>query len=325
MPDLSVPGRPPAWHPSARRPAVDWNLTVLAACSFLLHFGAFASLYSDWADEVVDDDLTVSRLVEATREDQPALPVERPEEEALPSPATPGATASPRPAHAGERRSAARGRAPAPPPRDAVADLSAELGRLDTAMLVALRSRGPATDDVLSGSSPPFGDLDVSDRAAHPRPALDLAFGASPRLGSSSTSLADLGNAGRGDGPASAGSARSVEGPARKPAVGVGDPAPTEIPGAGAVIAGLSGVFRRCYQNGLLRENPDMEGAVRVTARVGSNGEVVSVTSSATGSISPGVAACIASKVQGAQFSPPKNGQGAVLVIPVGLKHQAPP
>jgi hypothetical protein len=81
-------------------------------------------------------------------------------------------------------------------------------------------------------------------------------------------------------------------------------------------------MFRRCYQNGLDREDPEMAGSVRVTARIGPNGEVVSTSTAIGGTVSGTVAACIASKVAGAQFSAPKNGQGAVLAIPVGLKKQ---
>ena len=37
---------------------IDWNLTIIAAFSFLLHFGLIGAMYSDWMDPVVNDDLT---------------------------------------------------------------------------------------------------------------------------------------------------------------------------------------------------------------------------------------------------------------------------
>jgi hypothetical protein len=47
---------------------IDWKTTVIGALSFLLHFGALGSLYSDWMDPVVDDDLHASALIQAVRE-----------------------------------------------------------------------------------------------------------------------------------------------------------------------------------------------------------------------------------------------------------------
>jgi hypothetical protein len=37
---------------------IDWNLTIIAAFSFLLHFGFVGAMYSDWMDPVVNDDIT---------------------------------------------------------------------------------------------------------------------------------------------------------------------------------------------------------------------------------------------------------------------------
>src|SRR5579863_9085583 len=41
---------------------IDWNLTIIAAFSFLLHFGLVGAMYSDWMDPVVSDDLSASLL-----------------------------------------------------------------------------------------------------------------------------------------------------------------------------------------------------------------------------------------------------------------------
>ncbi len=37
---------------------IDWSLTVIAAFSFLLHFGLIGAMYSDWMDPVVNEDLS---------------------------------------------------------------------------------------------------------------------------------------------------------------------------------------------------------------------------------------------------------------------------
>src|ERR1700728_5444766 len=41
---------------------IDWNLTIIAAFTFLLHFGLVGAMYSDWMDPVVNDDLTAGLL-----------------------------------------------------------------------------------------------------------------------------------------------------------------------------------------------------------------------------------------------------------------------
>ena len=49
-----------------------------------------------------------------------------------------------------------------------------------------------------------------------------------------------------------------------------------------SVVAGMAAGFRRCYNNGL-KEDPNMKGSVRVTARIGPNGEVLSASASGGG------------------------------------------
>src|SRR5579863_5394927 len=41
---------------------IDWSLTIIAAFSFLVHFGLVGAMYSDWMDPVVSDDLSASLL-----------------------------------------------------------------------------------------------------------------------------------------------------------------------------------------------------------------------------------------------------------------------
>src|ERR1700683_1746556 len=41
---------------------IDWNLTIIAAFSFLLHFGFVGAMYSDWMDPVVNDDITAGLI-----------------------------------------------------------------------------------------------------------------------------------------------------------------------------------------------------------------------------------------------------------------------
>ena len=86
------------------------------------------------------------------------------------------------------------------------------------------------------------------------------------------------------------------------------------VANAAAVVAGMAAGFRRCYNQGL-QEDPNMVGSVRVTAKIGPQGEVLSVSPSSSG-LSEKVVACVAARVAMAVFSPPEGG-GATVVIPV--------
>ncbi|HEY6460411.1 MAG TPA: energy transducer TonB, partial [Polyangiaceae bacterium] len=57
---------------------IDWSLTIIAAFSFLVHFGLVGAMYSDWMDPVVNDDLTAGLLDMVQRTVPP--PVETAEE-----------------------------------------------------------------------------------------------------------------------------------------------------------------------------------------------------------------------------------------------------
>lgn len=89
------------------------------------------------------------------------------------------------------------------------------------------------------------------------------------------------------------------------------------VENAAAVVAGMATGFRRCYQLGL-QEDPNMKGAVRVTARIGPGGEVQSAVPSPAGGLSSTVVACVTAVVAAAHFSPPSGG-GATLVVPVSF------
>jgi eukaryotic-like serine/threonine-protein kinase len=112
--------------------------------------------------------------------------------------------------------------------------------------------------------------------------------------------------------------------------VGLGDPpdigpaipkaitAPTvagNVGNAAEVVASLQPEFRRCYSAGL-KTDAGMQGGVRLTGRVGPRGDVLSVSASPSGSITSGVAACVASVLRGARFSAPAGG-AATIVVPI--------
>ncbi|WP_410961609.1 hypothetical protein, partial [Salmonella sp. SAL4457] len=79
---------------------IDWTTTIIAAFSFLFHFGAVGSIYSDWMDPVVDDELDVAQLLESVKQ-LPPPPVELPPKEDAETPAATAAPAAEAPKAAG--------------------------------------------------------------------------------------------------------------------------------------------------------------------------------------------------------------------------------
>src|SRR6478672_6758345 len=63
---------------------IDWTTTIIAAFSFLFHFGAVGSIYSDWMDPIVDDEVSVNQLLESVKSLPPPPPVETPPEVEVP-------------------------------------------------------------------------------------------------------------------------------------------------------------------------------------------------------------------------------------------------
>jgi hypothetical protein len=90
-----------------------------------------------------------------------------------------------------------------------------------------------------------------------------------------------------------------------------------KIDNAGAVVAGMAAGFRRCYRRGLAN-TPASAGRVQILAKVGPNGEVMSASPNATGSLDVSVVSCVASRVSSAQFARPARTP-ATLTISVTL------
>src|SRR3954463_12922317 len=56
--------------------SIDWNTTIIAALSFLFHFLLLGSIYSDWLDPVVDDEVSVAGVIDSLKSLPPPPPVE---------------------------------------------------------------------------------------------------------------------------------------------------------------------------------------------------------------------------------------------------------
>ncbi|MFO0549157.1 MAG: AgmX/PglI C-terminal domain-containing protein [Polyangiaceae bacterium] len=115
-----------------------------------------------------------------------------------------------------------------------------------------------------------------------------------------------------GEAPASP---RVVRGPAGNTSIDRAAVAGGAVANASSPVAAMAPGFRRCYRDGLL-ENPTMSGSVRITAKIGPNGEVLSASPSRSEGLSDKVISCVAKRVSVAQFAPPEGG-GTTIVIPV--------
>jgi hypothetical protein len=292
---------------------LDRKTTFIAAFSFLIHFGAVGTLYSDFTDPAIDDAIVIGALVDAL----PPIPPLDVED------ADPVATTAADPAPRQTRPTPdARGEHPAsnPGPRapqDPSAALGRELEQLELLTVGALASPGPATSDVLSRSEVPTPALDAA--AASNRGVSGLApltfgqHGGPVRPGKTGNDLVSLGDTRRGA-PTHTGTVDRPRGPVA--ITDVAAPATTgESVDAERVVAGLRGPFRQCYQKGL-DQYPDAEGGIRLTIGVGPNGEPQSVSAAPSGNLPPTVVSCVAGRARLAQFAAPTGGR-AVVVVPV--------
>jgi hypothetical protein len=303
---------------------IDWTTTIIAAFSFLFHFGAVGSIYSDWMDPIIDDEVDVAQLLESVKQLPPPPPVEQPKE-VSDAPASTGAAAA-------EEKKGGSGGSKGPGSGGKMGDARAakianELDQLDMAMIGALNANGSATQGVLNSGDVPTGLLDGAAQSGAGVGSGGIAglnmgggSGGTVRPGTAGGGgLASIGNTGA-SGPATAGSAAKVKGPVGNAQVGGAAVSGGNVANASAVVAGMAAGFRRCYNKGLA-EDPNMKGSVRITAKIGPNGEVLGASPSGGGGLSGSDISCVTARVSSAQFSPPEGG-GATVVIPVTFVSQ---
>jgi hypothetical protein len=303
---------------------IDWSTTIIAAFSFLFHFGAIGSIYSDWMDPVLDDEVNVAQLIESVKQLPPPPPVEQPKEVPDAPATTAAAQVATAPKTGGGGGAGKAGGPGAGKVGDArAAQISSDLDKLELAMLGALNSSGSATAGVLSSGDVPTGLLDAAaaSGAGVGRggvAGLNMGGGGSGgpvRPGAvGGNGLAGIGETGA-SAPAGAGEVAKVKGPVGNANVGAAAVSGGSVANASAVVARMGAGFRRCYNKGL-QENPEMKGSVRITAKIGPNGEVLSASPSGGGGLSGTVIQCVVQRVSSATFAAPEGG-GATIVIPV--------
>jgi hypothetical protein len=307
---------------------VDWSITVIAAFSFLLHFLGFGGIYTDWSDPVVSDQLNVAQLLEDVKRLPPTPPPEQPRElveEATVETAAKVSTTTATDVPTKRSSSGAAG----PGSRGSSADvrarqISSELAAMDVAMMAVIVARGTSTDRVLSTSELPLDRLsEVARDGSAARSSLASLFLERGRAaftpGQAGGPTGPLPDRGARDANPDAGRALQPKGPSAATTIG-GPELNGTVADASRVVAGMAPGFRRCYRAGL-EQDSTMKGTVRISAKIGGNGEVVSATPSGGGGLSSTVISCVVERVASAQFAPPSNG-GATLVIPVAFQPQ---
>jgi hypothetical protein len=304
---------------------IDWNLTIIAAFSFVLHFGFVGGMYSDWLDPVVSAPLDVRALVDLDRR-LPDAPVERATTYAdstpTAAPTAAPAAASPKPASTGTTaaRRRADGTSATSSPDDARA-LSSDAETMRVQILTGWGG-GTALDRALERSELPSADLSqiaASSGGVRTASDLELARAGGVVHPGARRDLASIAVTHGGDrGPAGpAGTDRG--GPSFE--VELGAPiASAHVSGAERVVAGLKPKFRACYNKGLAAD-PTMAGSVTIVAKIGPNGEVTGADPSGGGGLSLEVQSCLARVVRNAPFEAAA-GAGATLQIPVKFVQQ---
>lgn len=311
---------------------VDVRTSVIAAFSFLLHFGAVGSIYSDWMDPVVDDEAETTQILESVKQLPPPPPIEHPKlDPVAPASSTSAApvakTQTPASGGQGGARGGAAGNGGAGAGDARAHQISSQLASMELQVLTALNSGGSATSAVLDGAGNlPLGMLDKAAASANGAreggfSGLDLGARAGAPMRPGAIPRSPIPGDPGPLTPMGPGSAPPVKPPPGNVAV----PGPTQsggnVPNAAAVVAGMTPGFRRCYNNGINHEDPNMKGSVRITARIGPNGEVLSASASGSGTVSATVVGCMRARVASAQFAAPEGG-GATLIIPVIVSTQ---
>jgi hypothetical protein len=302
---------------------VDWPLLVIAALSFLGHFGVVGALYSDWLDAPWQE-ATVAGLVDMVR----AIPVPpAPEAPTLPAPSeTPrhevGKTETKTVASASASKSAPGAPGAAMGARDA-ATLAARADALELATIGALN--GPsAIEGALRRSEIPAVDLaDLAKESAGATAGSDgirLAGNRGPLTTNPGHSGLPGGDTHATDGTERSGRETATAGPTP---VTVGlSPATTTmpVPGVEGTVATLRPRFRKCYQDGL-RDDPTMTGKVTLAAKIAPNGDVASSTPEGVAGLSPKVVSCLQAALRRVTFGAPGDA-GSTVRIPVSFVQQ---
>jgi hypothetical protein len=298
---------------------IDWSLTIIAAFSFLLHFGLIGAMYSDWMDPVVNDDITAGLLDMVQKTVPPPVETaETPTSSASATDTAPTPTAAPKQAAPTPK---AGGQAP---DAKVVAGLLNEADQARIAILAALNG-GPNINGAMKDDNGAPVDLNSlanrSGGVSNTAGGLNLPNGAGGpiRPGQNGGGLQSLRGGETGGASTGAGQAVKVV-PVGNVEYG-GSTASVPVANAEAVIRNqIHPGAKRCYQKGL-ESDPSQAGRLVILIKVAPSGEVDSVSVSSNSGLAAGVASCIQSVARRAKFDPP-GASGSTLSVPFNFVKQ---
>jgi hypothetical protein len=284
---------------------IDWNLTIIAAFSFLLHFGLIGAMYSDWMDPVVSDDLTAA-LTHMVQEPPTPPPIETAEASAsaTATEAAPSATA--------KAKAAPKQSAPSAPSPTAVQALLQQAEQARIAILASLAGgqniQGAMKDD--NGAPVDLNSLATREGGiSNASGGLNLPGGAGGPIKPGTGPGGLQGLTGGQTGPAvdNAGQAQKVV--IKGDAQWGGASASVPVSNAEAVIRSqLQPRARACY-NAALASDPTISGKLSLSIQVAPSGEVSAVTPSG---MSGQIVSCIVAAARRLQFAPPGGGGSTI-------------
>jgi hypothetical protein len=296
---------------------IDWSLTIIAAFSFLLHFGLVGAMYSDWMDPVVNDDLTAGLLDMVQKTVPPPVETsDAPTSSASDSSTAPAPTAAP--------KAAPKGGGAQAPDAKVVAGLLNEADQARIAILAALNG-GPNISGAMKDDNGAPVDLNsLANRQggiSNTTGGLNLPGGAGGPIkpGQGPGGLQSLHGGETGGATSGAGTERKI--------VPVGDvqyggsSMSVPVSNAEAVIRSqIHPGAKRCYQKGL-ESDPTQAGRIVIMIKVGPSGEVDSASVASNSGLSPSVAGCIASVARRAKFDAP-GANGSTISVPFNFVKQ---
>jgi hypothetical protein len=295
---------------------IDWNLTIIAAFSFLLHFGLVGAMYSDWMDPVVNDDITAG-LLDMVQKTVPP-PVETAEAASASASAT---ETAPTPTQAPK---AAAPKANAAPEAKVVQQLMNEADQARIAILGALNG-GPNINGAMKDDNGASVDLNsLANRQggiSNSGSGLNLPGGAGGPIqpGRGGGGLQSLHGGETERTQAGAGQAIKVV-PIGQVEYG-GSQMSVPVSNAEAVIRrDVHPGAKRCYQKGL-ESDPTQAGKLVILIKVAPSGEVDSVSVASNSGLSSQVASCISAVARRAKFDPP-GSSGSTISVPFNFVKQ---
>jgi hypothetical protein len=297
---------------------IDWSLTIIAAFSFLVHFGLVGAMYSDWMDPVVNDDLTAG-LLDMVQKTMPP-PVETADESSANASST-----STAPSPTAPKKQAAPAKQPgSAPDAKVVQGLLNEADQARIAILASLNGGPNITGAMKDDNGAPVDLNSLANRTggiSNTTGGLNLPGGANGPIkpGQGPGGLQNIHGGETGTAGTGAGVATKVV-PVGEVQYG-GSSMSVPVSNAEAVIRSqIHPGAKRCYQKGL-ENDPTQAGRLVILIKVSPSGEVDSASVASNSGLSPGVAGCIASVARRAKFDAP-GANGSTISVPFNFVKQ---